>query len=77
SAAPGSDGSGGLTLVNATLWAQHLSQYHISREQDSELSRKLLTEAKQNILAKEISISVGVYSQIELDKVTANIEQLL
>jgi len=77
SAAPGSDGSGGLTLVNADLWARHLSQYHISREQDSELSRKLLTEAKQNILAKEISISVGVYNQIELDEVTANIEQLL
>ena len=77
SASPGTKASGELTLVNEDLWTRHLSRYHISREQDTELSRKLLTEAKQNVRAEVFSISVGLYNRIELDDVSWSIERLL
>ena len=77
SAAPGTKASGELTLVNEDLWTRHLSQYYISREQDSELSRNLLKEAEQNVRVEVFSISVGLYNRIELDEVSWSIERLL
>ena len=74
---PCSNGSGELTLVNEDIWTRHLSRHYVSREQDAGLSKTLLEEAKQNVHAKDVSISVGLYNRIELDKVSESIEKLL
>ena len=73
----GIKGCGELTLVNEDLWTMHLFQHYISREQDTELSRKLLEEAERNVRAKVFGISVGLYNRIELDEVSKSIDRLL